>query len=144
MEKEGLISLLKAKGHKITPGRIAILEIFAENTQPINAEFVCGKLKKGRVNCVTVYRALESFEKSGILKRVDLRRGSAYFEFPRKHHHHIVCVDCGATEDFELCNVGKTYENIIRKSAKFRHLKDHSLELFGVCNECAKKNLNHE
>jgi len=138
MEKEELVSLLKAKGYKITPGRIAILEIFAKHTQPVNTEFVCDKLKKGKVNCVTVYRALESFERSGILKRVDLRKGSAYFEFPRKHHHHIICVNCGDVEDFDLCNIDKTYKDIIKKSSKFRRLEDHSLELFGVCNACAK------
>jgi len=135
--------LLKEKGCKITPARLAILEIFSKTNLPLNAGGVCRKLSKvkgKRINEVTVYRTLFSFAEKGILQRVDLRKDSVYFELIRKHHHHIVCTSCETVEDFDNNEIEKVIEKawgrIVGKSSKFKNIKEHSLELFGVCVKC--------
>ena len=128
--------LLKDLGFKITPTRLAILEVFSKNNKPIDANFIFNKLKEN-INEATIYRTLISFEKSGILRRVDLRKDSVCFELNDDHHHHMVCVKCGFIEDFsENKEMGKLLEGIVSKSKKFRIIKEHSLELFGFCNLC--------
>ena len=95
MQKNDLSTLLKDKGFKCTPARVSILKIFTKNHIPLNAETVLREIKKQRsiknINEATVYRTLSAFEKSGILKIVDLRKDSVYFELNNDHHHHIVC-----------------------------------------------------
>ncbi len=128
--------LLKENGFKNTPTRLAILEIFSMTDKPITAHFIYKKLK-GEINEATVYRTLSSFEISGILKKVDLRRDSIYFELNNDHHHHIVCTKCGLIEDFkESKEIEKLLSQIVEKSIKFKNIKEHSLELFGYCKVC--------
>ncbi len=136
-------SILKEKGYKVTEARVSILEIFSESKLPLNAEDIYKRLlknKKGNlknINEATVYRTLSSFEKSEILKKIDLRKDSVYFELNNDHHHHLVCLKCGEIEDFkENKDMEKLLEKIVERSTKFKTIKEHSLELFGVCKEC--------
>lgn len=132
--------ILKEKGHKATPARLAILDIFSTNKIPLNAEIIYKKilkLKKSRkINEATVYRTLLLLEKSGILKKVNLRKDSSYFELNDSHHHHMVCVKCDEIEDFENQELEKLIGRIVGKSSNFKNIKEHSLELFGLCRMC--------
>lgn len=133
--------LLKEKGYKITPARLSILEVFTKNDKPLNAETIYQKLLKTKegegIDPATVYRTLVAFTESGILKRVDLRKESIAFELANTHHHHIVCTKCEIIEDFKDKEVEEALEKIIKKSVKFKKIKEHSLELFGLCKVCS-------
>jgi Fe2+ or Zn2+ uptake regulation protein len=132
-------NILKINGFKITPTRLAILEIFSYDCEPVNAEYIFKKLKKEKVNIVTIYRTLTSFENAGILKRVDLQKDSVYYEITGHHHHHIICTDCGLVEGFDECDLDGLLEKVLKSSAQFNLITKHSLELFGVCKKCVKK-----
>ncbi len=135
--------ILKTKGCKITTARLAILKIFSKSKNPLNAESVYKKLKRTQknINEVTVYRTLSSFTDNGILKRIDLRKNSTYFELVSEHHHHIICMNCDAVEDFKNLEIEKALERIVGKLSQFTHkfksIQEHSLELFGLCRVCA-------
>ena len=136
--KEDLSNILKKTGFKITPTRLAILEVFSHDCKPINAEFIFKKLKKEKVNIVTIYRTLTSFENAGILKRVYLQKDSVYYEMAGHHHHHIVCTDCGLVEGFDDCDLDNLSKKVLKSSSKFNTITKHSLELFGICRKCSK------
>ena len=128
--------ILKGKGLKNTPTRKAIFDVFSPECKPINAEYIFDKLKKD-VDLVTIYRNLDSFEQTGIIRRLNLDKRSAYYELASDHHHHhIVCTKCGATEEFEACDIEKVIDKI-SKSSLFNTVNTHSFELFGVCKKCA-------
>ena len=59
------------------------------------------KLKKYKIDLVTLYRTLASFEKNKLVKRVDLHKDAIYYELNLEHHHHIVCVECGKVDDLQ-------------------------------------------
>lgn len=131
--------LLKAAGLKVTPARKHILHLFSADCKPINAEYLCRKLKKKHVNQVTIYRTLASLERAGIIKRVDLRKDSIFYELARHHHHHIVCTGCGKTESFETCGVDALSKSVLKKSPLFKTVNQHSLELYGMCKSCVNR-----
>lgn len=137
--QEGSREILKKKGFKATDGRVAILDVFTKTDAPQDAEAIyraiSGKLKG--INEATVYRNLSALADGGILKRVDLRKDSAYFELAEHHHHHIVCTGCNMIEDFENTELEKILEKLTRGSSKFKNITEHSLELFGLCAKCA-------
>ena len=133
--------VLKEKGYKITPARLAILDVLNNTKLPLTAEEVYIELKKQKkhkeINEATVYRTLSLFENGKILKKIDFRKGSAYFELADHHHHHIVCIKCEVVEDFHSNDVEKALGKVVHNSSKFISINDHSLELFGVCKNCS-------
>lgn len=131
-------TILKDSGFKVTPKRLVVLDLFSDNCRPINAEYIFEKLKRKNINLVTIYRTLTSFEKAGILHRVDLHKDSVYYELADHHHHHIICTNCGMVESFEECGVKKLSNNVLNKSSKFKSISQHSLEFFGLCKSCGK------
>ena len=128
---------LKSKGLKATPGRLEMLLILARLHAPLSAEDICGKLRSAQVDRATVYRTLSSFVQAGILKKVSLQTGAEHFELNDDHHHHLVCTECGAIEDFERCDVEDATKAILKHSG-FKSVSAHSLELFGTCKSCAR------
>jgi Fe2+ or Zn2+ uptake regulation protein len=128
--------ILKNGGLRNTSSRCMILEVLSKLGRPVRAEDVYSKLKN-KMDEATVYRTLSSFEKVGVVRQVNLRKDSMYFELNNDHHHHIVCVKCGAIEDFkESSEIEKIFGRIVEKSSRFKIINEHSLELFGVCNYC--------
>jgi Fe2+ or Zn2+ uptake regulation protein len=133
---EDFKNILKEKGLKCTSSREMILEIFSGNKRPIRAEDSYNKLKN-KIDEATIYRTISSFKKVGLIRRVNLRRESVYFELNNDHHHHIVCEKCGEIEDFkENSEIEKILGRIVEKSSRFKIINEHSLELFGVCSKC--------
>jgi Fur family ferric uptake transcriptional regulator len=113
-----------------------ILEVLHIFDKPTKSFDIYNKLKN-KIDEATVYRTLASFEKMGIIRQVNLRREAVYFELNIDHHHHIVCVKCGDIEDFkESSEIEKILGRIVEKSSRFKIIKEHSLELFGLCKTC--------
>lgn len=133
--------LLKKHGYRVTPARLAVLDIFSKCKKPLNAEAVYKsflKIKKlENINEATVYRTLFSLEEGGILKKVEMRKNSTYFELNGVHHHHMVCTRCNRIEDFENSELESILGRIVENSSKFKKIKEHSVELFGFCKLCA-------
>ncbi len=133
-------SLLKEKGFKTTQTRIDILGIFSSDCKPVNALYIHKILKNKNVNMVTIYRTLFSFEKAGIIKRVDLHQESVFYELAGDHHHHhIVCLKCKKVSNFD--GYKKDSDSLISKALKqnkdFTSISHHSFDLFGICKKCS-------
>jgi Fe2+ or Zn2+ uptake regulation protein len=128
---------LKEKGYRVTPGRIRLLQILKGATKPMSVRDILKRAKGDFLDQVTLYRAIESFSKKGLVTRVDLNQASAHYEYVGKHHHHVVCTGCGIVEDFSdmLCN--SVVKKATKKSSSFKTINSHSLELFGLCTNCS-------
>ena len=83
----------------------------------------------------TVYRSLKLLVEAGVLCRVLLEDGDLHYQLShRGHHHHLLCVECGASEDLLGCDI----EDLLRQvsSAHEFQLSGHWLEVYGRCREC--------
>lgn len=129
---------LHSAGLKVTIARQEILRLFSGHCKPMDADTVFKKVEKFGINHVTVYRTLATLETSGILRRVDLRRDSVYYEPTTHHHHHIICTHCGTIEEFHACSIDQLTKRILAQSPRFSSINEHSLELFGACKKCSK------
>ncbi|MDR3519794.1 MAG: Fur family transcriptional regulator [Candidatus Pacebacteria bacterium] len=130
-------NLLQNAKLKNTTPRVVILETLLNIKHPETAGEIHKRLKKNKIDLVTLYRTLASFEKNKLVKRVDLHKDAIYYELDLDHHHHIVCTKCNKLERFENSEIEKVLNKIISKSVKFKNIKEHSLELFGICKKCA-------
>ncbi len=107
---------------------------------PFSADDVIDVLADSGVHFVTIYRNLKLFKDKGILREVDMRRDSMFYEFNGDdHHHHIVCTDCGYIEKFYICESDSLSRQVLEQSEKFNKITDHSFEMFGTCDRCSSK-----
>lgn len=133
-------NILRDAGYKATPGRLALLELLRRSKKPLSiTEIARGLSASGRkMDQVTIYRNLESFEKIGVVRKVDLRHGHSDYELASEDdHHHLNCLRCGKVRDFAGCDLGSIIKKALRHNPEFAEVSQHSLELFGICRKCA-------
>jgi len=130
-------ALLRDAGLKVTPKRLALLTLLTKEHEPRSVAELSKKLG-AKVDTVTVYRALEALVEAGIVSRVDFHEREARYEITvgRKHHHHIVCTNCGTVEDITDCLTDKIEQKALASAKQFTTIQSHALEFFGVCKEC--------
>lgn len=83
----------------------------------------------------TVFRLLELLADQGLVERVDLPDGRhAYVPCAPSHHHHLVCVACGAISEVDDCGIEAVTAEAARRTGF--EIQSHRLELFGRCPRC--------
>ncbi len=133
-------SLLRHAGFKATPKRVALLEVLRDAKSPMKTEDILEKLKRTPLDQATLYRALKELKEANIVRQIDFEHGHAHYELVGKNdHHHLVCVRCGKVEDFTGCGIEAIVKRIAKQSKGFGEITRHSLEFFGVCKACKKK-----
>jgi len=125
---------------RATPARLAILKLLEEAQQPIDVHTVIGKINKEgiKVDPATVFRIMNMLTKKGLAVSVQLQEGKTRYELAEKkhHHHHLVCESCGKIENVSNEMIPPLEEKI-RSKHKFL-IKRHTLEFFGLCEDCQK------
>jgi len=135
-------SLLRANGLKATPARAVVLALLQKTRKPLSIAAIHKRLKNSAIDLVTVYRTMASFEGKGLIRQVDLRHGHAHYELATAdvaHHHHLICENCGKIVDISQCDTSGLEKQAL-KIGGFAKLTKHSLEFFGLCKTCARKN----
>jgi Fur family ferric uptake transcriptional regulator len=86
------------------------------------------------IGLATVYRVLNQFDDAGIVTRHHFEGGKSVFELShKKHHDHLVCLNCGKVIEFEDDVIEQRQEDV----AKLHKVKltNHSLYLYGECED---------
>jgi Fur family ferric uptake transcriptional regulator len=95
-----------------------------------------------RLGLTTAYRAVERWRREGVVEPAGSRSGETLFVMcaARGHHHHVVCIECGATSVLEGCALGSVRE---ATAAAGFELLDHELGALparcGACTETGEQ-----
>jgi Fur family ferric uptake transcriptional regulator len=134
--------VLASKGLRLTAPRRAVIDVLVERAAPLTVADIHGRLRKARINLVSVYRTLRLLVDLGLVRLVDEFRGTQRFELAEVytgHHHHVVCQGCGQVEDIDGCwleeKMLETLNRRLRRTRRFR-VTAHDLKLFGLCRGC--------
>jgi len=134
-------SVLKKLHLKVTPKRLAILEILKNESVYLSPEEVWRKLRKqfSRVGLPTVYRNLEELAQGDVISKVTHPNRQLYYYFclNSSHHHHFICLSCRTVEDIDFC-MFRELEKRVKKELKGR-VVSHILQVNGLCKKCLKK-----
>jgi Fe2+ or Zn2+ uptake regulation protein len=137
-------NILRNSPLKVTPKRLAILDILAEEPTYLGAEDIWTRLKERFTNMglPTVYRNLEYLSKEMIIMKVihPDRKLYYYFCHNKDHHHHFICTNCKKVEDLAFCGMEKIEEEV-RQRLK-GNVTSHLLQVFGFCKDCAPQELS--
>jgi Fur family ferric uptake transcriptional regulator len=132
-------SVLRQSGYKPGQARTAVIEALAGESCCLTAQEIHDRVRKDRpgVGIASVYRALETLAELGLVYRLELRAGAAYYEpavASGDHHHHLVCDDCGRIEAFSDARLERAIHTVSKATA-FR-IDEHDVVLRGQCRAC--------
>lgn len=86
----------------------------------------------------SIYRAVNTLEKQGIIERVDLSDGKVRYEKSQQHHEHVRCNNCGEIAPVQGCLLESVFETVTETTGY--QLSTHSLLLEGFCPNCQLSN----
>ena len=135
---EQLLESLEEQGYRSTLPRRAVTEAIASQDKHFTAEDLREQLPSlGRA---TIFRSLKLLVESGVICRVLLEDGDLHYQLShRGHHHHLLCVECGSSQDLLGCDI----EELLQQTSASHgfELSGHWLEVYGRCRSCSAKKL---
>jgi len=137
--KESIIKKMKQERLKLTPQRLAVIEVLAD-TIPFHpsADLIYREASKKvkSLSLSTVYSILNELSKHGIIKMLEFDRMENRYEANTTEHINLICKGCKKIIDYKPTFIIDTDE--IAKRFSFQ-VTDSRLEYYGYCQECRKK-----
>lgn len=122
---------------RATPARLALMMLLESSDKPLDTSTMIAYLEKKDIAAdpATVFRIINMFTDRGLTRQISFNEGKSRYELASKEeHHHLICKKCGDVKDISDCNI-KALEKDIKKKKNFL-VTSHSLEFFGICNNC--------
>tara|TARA_B100000927_G_scaffold264086_1_gene236004 strand:+ start:94 stop:492 length:399 start_codon:yes stop_codon:yes gene_type:complete len=131
---------MKAVKAKISKRQEQILEILKNCDDELTGQELHRELitEDKEMGLTTVYRNLQVLMKTGLIRSRHLPTGEVLYTPVERDIHHLTCVQCGETSKIDGCPV-KDLHKPKQVNNKFQ-LLFHTLEFFGLCQNCYQKN----
>jgi Fur family transcriptional regulator, ferric uptake regulator len=133
---EELRDAVRARGLRVTPSRIAVLEVVRASDAPMSHGDVAEHLTGQPWDRATIYRNLVDLAEAGLLRRTDVGdhvwRFEAIADEHDSAHPHFVCTECGAVECLPELELS------FRRAKTPRAVKQRQIEVHvrGLCDAC--------
>jgi Fe2+ or Zn2+ uptake regulation protein len=135
---------LKRAGLKMTPQRLAIVRLFAEDEAHPTAQDLFERLRPAfpTMSFATVYNTLDALARAGLagIVRLPGKRGdAARFDPNNSPHHHAVCDTCGTVLDIAAGTLAPTAGAARRLERAAPGFSIRTVERIyrGLCAKCA-------
>ena len=131
--------LLKSLQLKVTPQRLAILDIMLAASTYLSPEEVQSQVQlrtESKVGLPTIYRNLEELSGQGVLSKILHPNRQLYYYFcaNRDHHHHFVCLACRTVQDIHDCGCAELAGKIDGQ------VELQIMQALGTCRRCVRSN----
>jgi Fur family ferric uptake transcriptional regulator len=136
-----LLCQLRAHGLRLTHQRAVIGEVLQSAGKHLDAAEVCRRARRRLpgLHLATVYRALHSLKKRGIIDELDLMHvrgtGHYYETHKEKDHLHFTCERCGGVVEVAVPQLERLKAQI--EASHGVSVRVARLELGGLCRACA-------
>lgn len=131
-----LIRRLRAAGYKITPPRLAVLEVIQREGEHLNPQEILEQAQTlhAQTGRATVYRTLELLTQLGIVRPIYVGDNGPTYILVDGAHHHLVCSRCSRIVEFDACAADSMGCEL--ESRFGFHITSHLLEFYGICPQC--------
>ncbi|MBI5524219.1 MAG: transcriptional repressor [Desulfarculus sp.] len=132
-----MTAALRESGHRLTPQRLAVLEVLADSRQHPSVEAIFGQVRQKfpTTSLATIYKTVTLLKELGqVLELGFAGWGSRYDGHKPYPHPHVICTRCGAIADPQFSGMDRMAQEMEAKSG-FR-LASHRLDFFGLCPAC--------
>jgi Fe2+ or Zn2+ uptake regulation protein len=141
--KESMIKRMREKGLKLTPQRLAILDVLVEKNllhPSAGVIYEAAKRRARGLSLSTVYFTLSELSKHGIIKTLEFDKMENRYEGNVTDHINLVCKGCHGIADYKIPIVIDSRE--VTKKTKF-WVTDTRLEYYGYCKKCRQRLSRH-
>ena len=128
-----LSQMLRSRGYRMTPQRLAILEALHVGGHLSPAQ-IYERVQQTGMTEATVYRTLEFLAGNGILLVGDRGNGHLAYELSGESHHHLICQTCGAQMEVDPALLAPAIRQMENETGF--HLNVGHLTFFGLCPKC--------
>lgn len=139
-----LRDLISAKGIKVTPQRMRVLEaIYKLNNHP-TAENILDYVRKNdpNIGSGTVYKVLETLVENNLIKKVKTEKDVMRYDGILENHHHLYCIQCDYIEDYNNEKLDKLLTDFFEEN-KIDNFIIEDIKLSITGNFIKHKNINH-
>ena len=134
-----MIKQLKEKGLKVTPQRLAIIEVLLENKDlhpGARLLYKEAKKKKKSLSLSTTYATLNELSRHGIIKTLQFDKMEDRYEENLEEHINLICERCKKILDYNV-SIGVDQKKVTKKTGF--SIIDTRLEYYGLCRECREE-----
>ena len=132
-----IVDALENAGYRMTEPRRSLAALIGDQDGHFTAASLVDAARERHLDVgrATVFRTLDVLEDLGAVERLDLPSGEhAYVGCEPAHHHHVICSDCGRTDEIDDAGLRAIVEDMAQRTGY--RVDDHRLELFGLCPAC--------
>jgi Fur family ferric uptake transcriptional regulator len=136
---EGTLQNLRKRGHRLTPQRLAILQILEEDGGHLSPGEIYERVVKRMPGLTeaTVYRTLVFLAQNDLVLIAYIGDGQLVYEIASHPHHHLVCHGCGKMIEIES-DLLKALSIALNQKTGFS-IDPWPVTFFGLCPDCAKQ-----
>ena len=137
---EQMTKVLREKGCRLTPQRLALLKIIArrEGHYSVDQIYELIKIDFPTTSLATIYKTLSLLKDMGeVLELNFASAGSRYNGNKPYPHPHVMCTSCGQILDSESGGSAELSLEMARKTGY--QITHHQLNFFGLCPICQKE-----
>lgn len=134
-----MVERLKEKGFRITPQRIAIVEILANSCDHPGVDQIYREVIKKfpTTSLATVYKTITLLKEIGEVMEMGFGDECNRYDGKNPHPHpHIMCVKCKSIADPDLSSLDEISRELNMETGY--KIVSHRLDFFGVCPDCQK------
>lgn len=135
---ENLAQHLKRAGFKMTPARLAVIEVLENQPEHLSHTQIleAGQKIYPKLSRATVYRTMDLLVELKLVRPLYLNDPTQRFVSAAGGHHHLVCTNCSTIIEFDSCTVDQMVQELAQ--AHGFQIRNHLLEFQGLCQRCRK------
>ena len=135
-----MVDQLKERGCRITPQRMAVLEVLATSEEHLSVEQIYDRVKADfpMTSLATIYKTVTLLKEMGEVLELGFSDSSKRYDGNKPYPHpHLICTRCRNIVDPEIATLSTLHQEVAR-STGYRILS-HRLDFLGVCPQCQEK-----
>ncbi len=136
----------KKFGLRSSQAREKIYELLSACDDYLSANDIFMRLRDTGIGIATIYRNIELMLQRDLVTRIAVDGVSKYKLKVSSHQHHLICKNCGKILDIQDDCIDKMKEVVFNFTQYLEEkynfsISEHSVDFFGLCNDCKKKEL---
>lgn len=134
--EQNVTAMLRDKGFKVTPQRLAIYNVLANTKAHPSAEMIFNELQPiyPTMSLATVYKTIEILREIGLVQILNAGEDSFRYDANMMPHSHIRCLECGRVDDLEDIDAAPFIEKV--SAATPYEVTGQQFYFYGICPAC--------
>jgi Fur family peroxide stress response transcriptional regulator len=136
---QDIILKLRKRGCRLTPQRMAVLNIVVNSNEHLNADQIYERVKSDfpMTSLATVYKTLSVLKDMDELIELSFgSEGNRYDGNKPYPHPHVICVKCNTIIDPDIPILDGLQETVAVQSGF--QIISHRMDFFGICPQCSE------